>query len=259
MIFARLAMLLTAATCIGGCATALRGTTQSIWVTSTPPGARCTLWRDGVEAGTVAATPARLTIARSGDVLVVCGKDGHHDGRTLLLAGERESMIREAMRREEGSTASSQQEETARANDAVAVVAGGAATVGTAVGVQALVGAGLAGSTAAAGAAIALVPLAVVAGPLGLVVDASSGAYIAYPPSVSVTLLPRAFSDAEARDAAVARVLAVLDQDDETLRRRFDATCGFTCRRAKPTFDAFLAGRRDELLRQRDAAVLTQR
>lgn len=250
MIVTRLATLLVLVAAAGGCATAMRGTTQLVSVASTPSGARCTLMRDGIEAGIVAATPGQVTLARASDVLVICRKDGHYLGRTLLIAGARESLIREAMMRNQD--AASGPRTSTDPKEAAAAVAGGAATAGAAIGTQALIGAGVAGSAAAAAA---LIPLVVVA-PVSMIVDTASGTYLAYPNSISVTLVPSEFADAHSRDAAFARALTALDGDDDRLRKRFDETCGLTCKRTKPAFEAFLAERRAELARQRDTATI---
>ena len=76
------------------------------------------------------------------------------------------------------------------------------------------------------------------------------GVFYAVPRSAAVVLLPHAFADVQTREAAIARVAAALDRDDQDLRRRFDDTCGLTCKRAKPAFEAFLEERRAEFTRR---------
>jgi hypothetical protein len=251
MIDARGVTLLAIALFAGGCATAIRGTTQVVSVSSIPPGAECRFHRGDVELGTVAATPGRITLARNAaDVVVVCRKEHHHAGKALLIAGNRESLFVESFRDRAPGT-----EDNKATAEAAGVVSGSVAVAGVAAGVPALIGAGLAGSTAA----VALAPVAVVAAPIAMVVDASSGTYYAYPREVSVALLPDRFVDADTREAAITRALAALDQDDAALRSRFNATCGFTCRRAEPAFEAFLAARRAEVVQLRDTATLVAR
>lgn len=247
MIDGRWVLLLAVATGAAGCATAIRGTTQIVSIASDPPGAQCTLSRDRMEVAAVAATPDRVTIARgASDLVVHCRREGYHDGRTLLIAGDREPMFVESVRDE----AAARDARSAGVQEAAAVAAGGAAVAGTAAGTTALIGAGIAGSTVAAGALLVAAPVVLVAAPISIVADASSGTYYAYPRSAVVTLLPQAFADAQARAAAIARVSAALDRDDEELRRRFDDSCGLSCKRAKPAFDAFLMERRAEFMRR---------
>lgn len=75
-----------------GCATIVKGTTQSIAVT-TPgvPDAECTLSSSGI--GTkVVTTPATLTVEKSSDhITVVCRKECYQDG-TGIIASHTESM-----------------------------------------------------------------------------------------------------------------------------------------------------------------------
>ena len=246
MIDARWILLLAVATGAAGCATAIRGTTQIVSITSDPSGAQCMLLRDGVEAAQLAATPGRVTIGRgAADLVVHCRKAGYHDGRTLLIAGNRESMFVEAVR----DDAEARGGQGAGAREGAAAVAGGAAIAGTAAGTTALIGAGIAGSTAAAGVLLVAAPVVLVAAPISMAADASSGTYYAYPRSAAVVLLPYAFADSHARAEAIARVSAALDSDEQDLRRRFDDTCGLTCKRAKPAFEAFLDERRAEFVR----------
>ncbi len=87
------AIVVTAAVIVlAGCATIVKGTTQSIAI-NTPgvPGAECTLSSSGV--GTkVVATPATLTLEKSADhISVICRKECYQDG-TGIIASHTEAM-----------------------------------------------------------------------------------------------------------------------------------------------------------------------
>jgi hypothetical protein len=61
-----------------GCASIFEGTTQQISVTTTPAGARCTFWRNGILISDIAATPGSVTIRKTRDDLtIVCDKRGY--------------------------------------------------------------------------------------------------------------------------------------------------------------------------------------
>jgi len=65
---------------LGGCATMVRGATESLEVNTRPPGATCTLSRNGRELATVHTTPGTTQITEGGDtILVVCRKEGYRD------------------------------------------------------------------------------------------------------------------------------------------------------------------------------------
>ena len=56
-----------------GCATVTKGTSQTVTVTTDPPGARCTLTREGAILAAIQPTPGSMSIEKSGkDVSVSC-------------------------------------------------------------------------------------------------------------------------------------------------------------------------------------------
>ena len=73
-------LLLCAATCMAAsaCATVIEGTTDVITVSTTPPGARCDVTRDGMPLGTIPDTPGSLNVSKSKNGLVItCTKPSH--------------------------------------------------------------------------------------------------------------------------------------------------------------------------------------
>ena len=70
--------LLVAAGLMAGCATLIDGNQQAITVTTSPPGAACTLDREGSRIGVVMETPALVPVEKSKRELVVtCRKAGY--------------------------------------------------------------------------------------------------------------------------------------------------------------------------------------
>jgi hypothetical protein len=62
---------------LGGCATIVEGTGQSIQISTSPPGAACTVDREGGRLGEIASTPGSLRVDKSkNDLLVTCTKAG---------------------------------------------------------------------------------------------------------------------------------------------------------------------------------------
>lgn len=67
-----------AALTLGGCATVIEGTTQNVSVITQPPGASCTVSRDGVVLGAVSSTPGSVKVGKSkNDLAVTCSKEGY--------------------------------------------------------------------------------------------------------------------------------------------------------------------------------------
>jgi hypothetical protein len=63
---------------IAGCATIMEGTGQSVAIQTTPPGATCTIVREGGTLGQVASTPGSIRIDKSkNDLVVSCSKPGY--------------------------------------------------------------------------------------------------------------------------------------------------------------------------------------
>ena len=78
-------VLVPALALLGACATIVEGTYQTVTVVTDPPGAMCTLTRDGATVGVVNPTPASVVLDKSGDnVSVVCTKEAHEDGAATL-------------------------------------------------------------------------------------------------------------------------------------------------------------------------------
>lgn len=60
------------------CATVIEGTSQIIAIYTTPEGAACTLSQNGKVIGSVASTPATISVAKSKyDLVVMCAKQGY--------------------------------------------------------------------------------------------------------------------------------------------------------------------------------------
>ena len=69
---------------LGGCATAIEGTSQDISVVTNPAGATCVLERDGKTIGTVQATPGISRIEKSRyDITIRCNKEGFQEAVLL--------------------------------------------------------------------------------------------------------------------------------------------------------------------------------
>src|SRR6185312_8897061 len=74
----RLAILAFTPLMLGGCATIVEGTGQSVSISTNPPGAICSVDREGTRLGQVAGTPGSIHIDKSSkDLLVSCAKSGY--------------------------------------------------------------------------------------------------------------------------------------------------------------------------------------
>jgi len=63
---------------LGGCATVVEGTSQSVAISTQPPGASCTVSREGVQLSAVLSTPGSVKIDKSKrDITVTCSKEGY--------------------------------------------------------------------------------------------------------------------------------------------------------------------------------------
>ena len=68
-----------------GCATLSHGTTQQISIATDPPGASCTLTRQGLGIATVDPTPGIALVERGkSDLLATCSKPGYETGHQSL-------------------------------------------------------------------------------------------------------------------------------------------------------------------------------
>ena len=56
---------------LGGCATVMKGTTQDIAVETNPPGATCTVSRNGAQLAVLSATPGKVQVGRDKSPLTV--------------------------------------------------------------------------------------------------------------------------------------------------------------------------------------------
>ena len=83
----RTGMLLTIAAGLGGCATTLTGTQQTMVLETAPAGAACRVERQGRVIAEVDRTPATVMISKSRHGVVVrCGKDGYAQAAQPVLA-----------------------------------------------------------------------------------------------------------------------------------------------------------------------------
>jgi hypothetical protein len=77
-----LAMLLSS-----GCATIVKGSSQTLTVDTKPPGATCVFNRKGETIGAVNPTPGSLVVEKSSEAIAVrCAKDGFQESRASLSA-----------------------------------------------------------------------------------------------------------------------------------------------------------------------------
>ena len=77
----RLALLsLMASAFLGGCATLTTSSSQTVTLTTEPPGAACTFRREGEVIGIVNPTPGSLSVKKGhADIDVTCVKEGFLD------------------------------------------------------------------------------------------------------------------------------------------------------------------------------------
>ena len=69
-----------ASTLLGGCATLTTSTSQTVTLTTEPPGAACTFKREGQVIGIINPTPGSLNVSKShSDIDVTCVKEGFLD------------------------------------------------------------------------------------------------------------------------------------------------------------------------------------
>lgn len=70
-----------------GCASILKGTSQTIAVNTNPPGANCVLRREGGVIATANPTPQIVEVSKSKeDIEVSCQKEGYEDGLTGIAS-----------------------------------------------------------------------------------------------------------------------------------------------------------------------------
>ena len=86
--FIKIAVVLVASVGVAGCATIVKGTTQSVALeTPGAPGAKCTLTSSSVGSMTL-ITPASVVLQKGSEsVRVVCTKECYDDGIGLITSG----------------------------------------------------------------------------------------------------------------------------------------------------------------------------
>ena len=73
-------LILVCVAAVSGCATIVKGKTQTVTVTTEPPGAICTLTRAGETVAVVNPTPGSISVEKSSDALTVtCMREGYQD------------------------------------------------------------------------------------------------------------------------------------------------------------------------------------
>lgn len=83
---------LAGAALTSACATVTEGSSDSIHIVTTPPGASCVATREGVQIGAVNPTPGSMSVDKSKNAITVaCDKEGYLDSRGVL-ASEMEAM-----------------------------------------------------------------------------------------------------------------------------------------------------------------------
>ncbi len=218
---------------LGGCATAIRGTTQKVTVVTEPPGAECHVGNEMMDA------PARIT-ATPGDAEV------RRDGRPLQLSCRRIGYVVHGEQVE--AISASEVDDVAQRRAMI----GSGVLIGTAgVGIPALAVTALT-TGAGLGAAVALTPVFIgvaVLVPISVLVDATTGAYFGYPPLVAVLMTQERFGSEAERTAYAAEMHRRLDLADDALRADTAANCRWgTCDRRSEEDDAYIAQRRKLLI-----------
>ncbi len=68
-----------------GCSTITKGSSQSLTVNTAPPGANCTVSREGMVLGIIGRTPGTLQIEKDKDTITVaCHKEGYSEATGIL-------------------------------------------------------------------------------------------------------------------------------------------------------------------------------
>lgn len=148
------------------CAAITTGTTQSVTVNTDPPGATCTLERDGSQIAIAAPTPQALIIEKSkNDISVICEKPGHQKSASSL-------------------------------------------------------------SSDLHGMTMANALMGLVLGPIGIGIDAASGAMHNYPPLVNIVLAPESFPSPAERDAFFDRQKLRVESEAQTQVATISRNCG---------------------------------
>ncbi len=71
-----------------GCSSIIEGTSQQITVNTNPPGAECSLERQGTSIGRINPTPGAITIKKTKyDITVICNKPGYQTASYFNKSG----------------------------------------------------------------------------------------------------------------------------------------------------------------------------
>lgn len=81
------ALVLLTAALLSGCASIIAGTSQTITLNSNPPGAQCSLLREGLVIGSVTTPGGVLVKKTKHDIHIKCKKDGYQDATAVLTSG----------------------------------------------------------------------------------------------------------------------------------------------------------------------------
>jgi uncharacterized protein YceK len=155
-------LLLPTVLLASGCATIVKGTSQTVTVNTDPAGAMCTLTRDARTVAVVNPTPGSVPVGKAlGGIAIDCRLAGYQDAAGALAA-EFQPM-----------------------------------TLGNIL----------------------------LGGPIGIAIDAVSGAMAQYPEAVTITMLPEQFATVAERDAFFDRMRSMLAQEEAAVRDRIDRTC----------------------------------
>ena len=80
--FTRLVFAAAAAVAVSGCATIIEGSSQAIAIDTTPPGASCSVEREGQQISSIASTPGSAHVDKSkNDITVTCNKPGYREAK----------------------------------------------------------------------------------------------------------------------------------------------------------------------------------
>ena len=73
---------------LGACSSIVQGTDQEIAVNTNPPGASCTLEREGQKIAELANTPGSVTVSKTKhDITIICDKDGYQTATYINDSG----------------------------------------------------------------------------------------------------------------------------------------------------------------------------
>jgi len=73
---------------LAGCSSIVEGTTQNIMVNTNPPGASCSLYRQNMIIGTIAATPGSALVDKTKhDITVLCVLSGYQQASFFNKSG----------------------------------------------------------------------------------------------------------------------------------------------------------------------------